>query len=103
MKNLDWLKKLQASGARVPVLDEMPEILPHAQFYWQAYQTLSSRRLVVQGRPQPIQISEVLAYAQFIGVTDAYSRRDLLRLVVALDTEFLHFKPVAPPPARQGK
>lgn len=101
MKDLDWLKKLQASGTRVPVLEEMPEVLPHAQFYWQAYQTLSSRRIIIDGKPQPIPISEVLAYTQFIGVNDAYGRRDFLRIMLLLDTEYLSFKPARPP--KRGK
>jgi hypothetical protein len=100
LKDIEWLKRLQASGTRVPVLEELPVILPHAQYYWQAFQTLSSRRLIIDSKAQAISISEVLAYVQFMGINDAYGRRDFLRIMMMLDAVYLSFKPTPP---KRGK
>jgi len=85
----------------------MPNVLPHAVYYWHAYQTLASRRLVIDGIPQAIQISEIAAYTDYLGIDDQPTRRAILRIVLALDSEFINFRPAkttpTPPPRKQRR
>ena len=57
--------------------------------YWTAFQTLSRRRLINESGPQPIQVSELVAYADLMHITDLDDREDLLRLVGSMDQVFL--------------
>lgn len=86
---MNWLRQIKATGANVPVLDNIPEVLPHARWVWEAFWKLSSRRLFNEQGPQPIPISEILAYCELTGVTEPVFRDDLLSVVVMLDGMYL--------------
>lgn len=79
--------------------------MPGAEWLWEAYQILSERRRVTEQGPDPIQISEIAAYADFRGITAEYERELLLEVLCALDNAFMTFvrkktkkgKPTRPP------
>lgn len=64
----------------------MPELDPHHQWVWQAFEVLSSRRIESESGPQPIQVSEIAAYVEYVGVADEADKEDLLFLIVKLDS-----------------
>ena len=84
-KHLDTLIAQKERGLDVPFLDNVPEIEPLNQWIMSAFNALSSQRTTSDAGPQPIQISEIRAYAEFTGLTDEDERDDLLQVVLALD------------------
>jgi hypothetical protein len=83
----------------------MPVISPGSEWLWEAYQVLSERRRVTDQGPDPIAISEILAYATFHRITAEYEREVLMRTVCVLDNAFLAFvrKKRKKGPGRQGR
>jgi hypothetical protein len=70
----------------------MPRLLPGDDVYFEAFHTLSSARTLHMSGPNPIAVSEMLAYAQ--GLTWIDSMRGLhlfVRHVQNLDSVFLEF------------
>jgi len=65
--------------------------MPSAQWLYNAFEMLSSKRLYIDGRPQAVQLSEILAYADFEEIHDATMRDDLLYMVSKLDAIYLDF------------
>lgn len=82
---------------KTATLDDEPEPLPHAQIFWQGFTALSDRRLYDQGSPQPLQMTEILAYLQMHRLDDdADLVTDMLQYVVALDRHYVeHARKVA--------
>lgn len=70
-------------------MGNVPTLWPESRFYWDAYITLSTKRIVSERGPQPIQMSEILAYAQYMRIDDDLLREDLFYMISALDTEYL--------------
>lgn len=96
--NRGWLEEIKAQGVNVPVLDDVPELLPDAKWLYTAFEMLSARRYHIDGRPQPIQISEIAAYAEFEEIHDKTMRDDLLHMVSVLDAIYItHFARKKPP------
>lgn len=75
----------------VKSLDAAPTLRPEAAWIYSAFEVLSSKRLNIDRRPQPIQLSEILAYADFEEIDDKTMRDDLLYMVGVLDAKFLDF------------
>ena len=69
-------------------LQERPKVKAHLAYLLEAFHDLSSQRLVSQF-PQPIQISEVMAYASLIGMDTPAERERLLDTVRILDAIYL--------------
>lgn len=65
--------------------------MPAAQWLYSAFDILSSKRLFIDGRPQAIQISEIVAYADFEEIADKTLRDDLMYMVGKLDAIYLDF------------
>ena len=99
------MKELKKGGTVIPILDRMPEILPQARFYWQAFQTLSSKRDVLGGKASPIRMTEILAYVEFMRLDNYQARNDLLQIITALDNAYMELsralKPQGQNPSRQ--
>lgn len=92
------MEDLKKEGVNVRSLDEAPVLLPSAAWLYSAFETLSAKRLFIDGRPQPIQISEILAYAEFEEITDKTMRDDLMYMVGVMDAKFLNFHLNKPSP-----
>ena len=105
VKNIGWLKSLQQSGVTVKGLENMPAILVEAEYFWSAYVTLAVKRISNERGPQPIQMSEILAYAMYMRIDDDAMREDLFYHVSSLDAVFLQWinkkRPV--PGKQQGR
>lgn len=87
-ENLKTLLALKAKGIPVPSLDSMPRILPQHQWLWQGFCFLSARRWRFDGCPQPIPLSEMLAYSSH-EECDAERRTLLIGCVGALDALYM--------------
>ena len=91
LQHLEVLMKQKEAGLSVPFLDNMPTVHPHNAWVMQGYTVLSTQRLKIDGRPQPIQISEIKAYADYVGMADEGDREDFLWLVLRMDATALDF------------
>ena len=67
----------------------MPQLYPLSKFFWTAFQTLSGRRQINEHGHQPIQVTEIVAYADLMGITDPDDREDLLYHIDALDRLYI--------------
>lgn len=85
LKNIDWLRKLQEDGQRVPILESEVKLFPDLNWIWEAYDLLSEKRVHNESGPQPIPMSEILSYADYVGITGSIRRDDFLRLVSVMD------------------
>jgi len=73
-------------GEDVPFLRDRPDILPHALWISDAFSVLAQQRWTGhENTPQPIPISEILAYADLHGITDYDERIDLLDGIITMD------------------
>jgi hypothetical protein len=65
---------------------------------WQAFEVLSARRNYNQAGPQPIALSEMLAYGTFSGFDSEWRLEALVRVISALDAIYLdhHTRKKAP-------
>jgi uncharacterized protein (DUF1015 family) len=67
----------------------MPQLHLLSKMFWNAFQSLSGRRYVNEHGQQPIQISEIVAYADLLGITDPDDREDLLYHIEAMDRLYI--------------
>lgn len=65
-----------------------PTILEPYKWLWLAFTVLSQRRYRFEN-PQPIQLSEIMAYASFNGVIDEVLIEQLYNVVTALDAVYM--------------
>jgi hypothetical protein len=86
---LAWFQSLQKDGIKVKGLDNMPVLLPTAIYFWEAFQTLSAKRIITERGPQPIQVSEIKAYAEYMDITEDVLKQDLFYLINRLDDTYL--------------
>lgn len=72
-----------------PILVSRPALWADLVWIWEAYIHLSTSRQLGFSGPQPLSISEVLAYADFRGIHNLDEREELLHHVQALDQIFM--------------
>lgn len=72
-----------------PILKGRPEIWPDLFWVWEAFSFLSSSRQMGFNGPQPISLTEILAYAEFRGIHSPDEREELLHHVQKLDSQYL--------------
>ena len=71
----------------------MPETRPDCIGYLNAFFTRSQARLVFEGIPQPIPVSEVGSYlSQFLGISSGDERVKALTLLQEMDEVYLDFR-----------
>ena len=70
----------------------MPILDVHNIIFWKAWKALNVRRFINQHGAQPIQISEILAYADLVNIKDLNDREDLIYHIGQLDDTFLTFE-----------
>jgi hypothetical protein len=86
LKHLETLKKRKEAGEHIPFLDNEPELHPLHYWIWEGFGALARQRLHGHEQfPQPIQISEIAAYADYVGIVDEIDREDFMRCVCAMD------------------
>lgn len=68
----------------------MPVLLPEAVYFWEAFQTLSAKRIITDRGPQPIQVSEIKAYAEYMDIVEDDLKQDLFFLINRLDDTYLN-------------
>jgi hypothetical protein len=100
LKYLDSFLKRKESGEDIPFLRNVPSIDPDHAWIIQGYELLAGRRGTVEGVPQPIPVSEIAAYADYMGITDEIDREDFLLIVCRLDGLALDFAAEATAEAR---
>lgn len=83
--------KLDA-GEDVPFLRDMPTPIPQYDWIREAFNVLASMRFHGHdNNPQPIQMSEILAYAVMHGIEDPDDREDLVSGLMAMDEAALKY------------
>lgn len=59
------------------------------QWVWEAYRQLDARRTHSQSFPDPIQFSELVAYAEYFDIVADDDRDFLVRAILAMDVVYL--------------
>jgi len=72
-----------------PILNSKPELFTDLQWIWEAYMSLTQSRQFGMSSPQPIAVSEILAYAEYNRIEDTVDREELLHHVQCMDQVFL--------------
>lgn len=75
--------------ANYPILSSKPEIFTDLIWVWEGFLTLSSARQLGFNGPQPISLSELLAFLQYRGIEDPEDREEFVTLVQSLDQVFM--------------
>lgn len=92
LRHLENFKKKRDAGEKIPFLETVPEPLPVYYWIWEGFGVLAGQRMIGDnGNIQPIQISEIKAYAEYTGIEDEGDREDFLRVVLALDRVAIDF------------
>jgi hypothetical protein len=74
--------------ALFPILNSKPDLFPDLRWIWEGFMVLTASRQVGMSSPQPIMVSEVLAYCKFAGIFDPEEREEFLHHVQSLDRVF---------------
>ena len=72
-----------------PILNSRPEMFSELVWVWEGFLTISASRQMGFNGPQPISLSEVLAFLTYRGISDPEEREQFLTLVQALDQVFI--------------
>lgn len=81
---------IAASGKPTPIaLLEKPALYESSQEFYYAFRTISQGRMHSEIGPQAIQISEVLAYCDMMGIDRVDDRSVLLQLIQAMDSAYI--------------
>jgi hypothetical protein len=83
------LIKRQQRGERVEALENEPELYPDLQFVWAAFTELSESRSYGFGHPNPIPISEIVAWLDLNEVHSPEDRREITLLIQAMDRTWI--------------
>ncbi|WP_298983488.1 hypothetical protein [uncultured Roseibium sp.] len=79
----------QKTGKVPPALKRKPELFEDLRLVWEAFKTLSPARQYYNGAPQPIPLSEILAYCQMFEINDLEERREFAEFIIEMDTVFI--------------
>lgn len=88
---LEQFKKMKEAGMSVPFLDDVPTVNPRFGWLMDSYHILAGQRQVTDQGLMPIPISEIAAYAKYVGITDEVDRLDLLHIITKLDAVALSY------------
>jgi hypothetical protein len=72
-----------------PALEDRPELMAGLEPYFETFALLSPSRSVHMGGAGAIPVTELKAYLEIEGITDAEERRTHLRLLRAMDETYL--------------
>jgi hypothetical protein len=87
----NFFKALREDGTPHPADLGRPALRNDCIKYLEAFRYLSACRIWTEVGPQPVQVSEVKAYLDIIGITDPYTKKKYLTLVRELDgTQMQH-------------
>lgn len=72
-----------------PPLLNRPKLRQQDIEYLDAYDHLTSARTIGMASPDPIQVSEILALCQLLGIASVTDRAKYLRIIQKMDRTFL--------------
>lgn len=72
-----------------PCLLRKPKLRTDCYGYYEAFYALSGRRNYGRAGPQPVPISEMVAYCDVFGVPKGYIRAKFVRLMARMDAAYL--------------
>lgn len=75
--------------ADFPILNSKPSLYPDLVWVWEGFLTISASRQMGFNGPQPISLSEVLAFLHYRGIEDQEEREEFVTLVQALDQVYM--------------
>lgn len=76
---------MRENGAIHPAELTKPALKAEDRRYYDAYRALSASRLWSQIGPNPVQVSEVVAYLSLLGIEDTDTKLKYLRLIQGMD------------------
>jgi hypothetical protein len=87
-----------------PILNSQPDLFPDLLWIWEGFMVLSTCRQYGMSAPQPIPLSEILAYCEYHQIDDVDERDEFLYHVQKLDLVLqADFRAKNPPsPGRSG-
>jgi hypothetical protein len=89
-ENLKWFVQLSRElGRPIKALENMPKLIPYLAEYMEAFDLLSASRSITFGGVGPIPLSEILCYMSWSGVEGLTEQKRLIRILQALDGEYL--------------
>jgi hypothetical protein len=89
-ENLKWFVQLSRElGRPIKALENMPRMIPYLSEFMEAFDLLSASRSITFGGVGPIPLSEVLHYLQWSGVEGFEEQKRWIRLLQALDGEYI--------------
>lgn len=88
--SIEKLQALREAGKKIAALDRRPDLPVTLEWVWEAFAEFNASRNWTMGVPQPIQLSEIIAYATLKGLTREESD-ELRGHVRRLDTVFFKF------------
>lgn len=80
----------KATGVAPNPLKNWPKLLKKDLVYSEAFEILKDSRTYNQSAPNPIMVSELLAFCVLVGIANQEERLKYLRLVQALDKVWLN-------------
>lgn len=84
-ENQALFKALRDDGVPHKEDKRKPALRAEDRRYYDAFRALSASRLCVDGNPQPLQISEIKAYVELVGIESPETKLKYLRLMQGLD------------------
>jgi hypothetical protein len=85
------LEKAQRLGKRVRVLENRSELYEDLVLAWQCFLTLNRTRQIGYASPQPIPLSEIVAWMNLHQVDGVEQRVSFARLVAVADAEAMAY------------
>lgn len=82
----------ETTGEAPDALLRRPRLRPDVWGYWDGFFTLSDARQHNQTGLLPIQVSEVLAYCDVVGIPRGDPAAKMLRIVQAMDKAYLAYQ-----------
>ena len=87
---MEFLTQLAKQGQAVPALQNRPKLLPECQRYWDSFIALDGCRTGNGRGPNPIQVSEILAYTKLSEVEGEEAAK-LFRIIRRMDASALDY------------
>lgn len=78
-------KMLRDDGAPHPAELTKPALRSEYRRYYDAFRSLSASRIWSQIGPNPLQISEIRAYLEMVGIEDPETKMMYMRLIQGMD------------------
>lgn len=70
-------------------MENIPTLWPDCRWLWNAWETLSNRRVRTENGPQAIAMAEILAFVTYERIEETAERDELLSVIRTLDALYI--------------